>query len=55
MRLWRDCRPIRGKGPGGWRWVRGQRLAFWGSQPGLERSIVGYHLLNLPQTRAPRG
>src|ERR1017187_7753228 len=38
VRLRRDCRPIRGNGPGGWRWVRGQRLAFWGSQPGLERS-----------------
>src|ERR1035441_7344144 len=38
MRLRRDCRPIRRNGPGGWRRVRGQRLAFWGSQPGLERS-----------------
>ena len=38
-RLRRDCRPIRGNGPGGWRWVRGQRLASWGSQPGLELSI----------------
>src|ERR1035441_1948463 len=38
MRLRRDCRPISGNGPGGWRWLRGQRLAFWGSQPGLERS-----------------
>jgi hypothetical protein len=26
MRLRRDCRPIGGNGPGGWRWVRGQRL-----------------------------
>jgi hypothetical protein len=38
MRLRRDCRPISGNGPGGWRWVRGQRLASWGSQPGLELS-----------------
>ena len=38
MRLRRDCRPIRGNGSGGWRWVRGHRLAYWGSQPGLERS-----------------
>jgi len=36
MRLRRDCRPIRGNGPGGWRWVSGRRLAFWMSQPGLE-------------------
>ena len=38
LRRRRDCRPIRGTGPERWRWVRGQRLAFWGSQPGLERS-----------------
>jgi hypothetical protein len=36
MRLRRDCRLIRGNGPGGWRWVSGRRLAFWMSQPGLE-------------------
>jgi len=35
MSLRRDCRPIRRNGPDGWRWVRGQRLAIWGSQPGL--------------------
>src|ERR1019366_1596414 len=34
----RGSRPIRGIGPGGWLWVKGQRLAFWGSQPGLELS-----------------
>jgi hypothetical protein len=39
MRLRRDCRPICGNGPGGYLWVRGQRLGFWGSQPGLEESI----------------
>jgi len=38
MSLRGDCRPIRENGPGGWRWVRGQKLAFWGSQPGRERS-----------------
>src|ERR1022692_4440146 len=38
MRLRRGCRPIRGNGSGGSRWVRGQRPAFWGSQPGLELS-----------------
>ena len=38
MRLWGDYRPISRNGPGGWRWVWGQRLAFWGSQPGLDNS-----------------
>src|ERR1017187_573019 len=38
MRLRRDCLPIRGNGPGAWRWVRSQRLAVWESQPGLELS-----------------
>ena len=42
MRLRGDCHPIRGNGLGGWRWVRGQRLAYWGSQPGLELSTEHY-------------
>jgi hypothetical protein len=36
MRLRGDCRPIRGSGPGGWRWVGSERLAFFGSQRGQE-------------------
>jgi len=42
MRLRGDCHPIRGNGLGGWRWVRGQWLAYWGSQPGLELSTEHY-------------
>ena len=38
MSLRRDCRPIRGNGPGGWRRVGSERPAFWGSQPWLARS-----------------
>src|SRR5208282_4089787 len=36
--LRRDCRPVSGNGPGGWRWVGGERLASLGSQPGPEVS-----------------
>ena len=35
-RLRRDSRPIRRDGPGGLRWVMGQRLASWGSQLGAK-------------------
>ena len=37
-RLRRDCRPVSGNGPVGWRWVGGERLASLGSQPGSEVS-----------------
>ena len=36
--LRRDCRRISGNGPGSWRWVGGEELAFLGSQPGPEVS-----------------
>ncbi len=31
-------RPVSGNGPGGWRWVVGERLASLGRQPGTEVS-----------------
>jgi hypothetical protein len=51
MRLRRDCLPIRGNGLGGWRWVRGQRLASCGRQPGLERLTEQVSVLSPPLTQ----
>jgi hypothetical protein len=51
MRLRRDCLPIRGNGQGGWQWVRGQRLASWERQSGLERSTEQVSVLSPPLTQ----
>jgi len=32
--LRRDCRPVSGNGPGGWRWVGAKRWPFWGANLG---------------------
>jgi hypothetical protein len=54
--LRRDCRPVSRSGPGGWRRVRGQRLAFWGTVNTEHRtSNIQHRTLNVePRNLSPR-